>query len=565
MTLWLFPLAATAGPPSEPAFAWRGCMIDVSRHFFPLSFLQRQIDELSRHGINRLHLHLTDAGGWRMQIDRYPQLTRRAAWRTQSDWDLWWAGNDRHYADEGSPGAYGGYYTHKELRGLVAYAAERGISVVPEVEMPGHSEEVLAAFPALGCDTARNTGDFCPASPEAERFLRHVIDEVLDVFPSDYIHLGGDEANMTAWRDCKRCRRRMEELHTDNLNDLQADFMSRMMRYVNAKGRKAIVWDEVVSGTSAAAPALPAAGNAVMVWRDAAIARQAIAQGLEVIMCPNSHCYLDYYQDAPHTQPRAPGGLITLQRAYSFEPLAGLSADEARHVLGLQGNLWTEYVTTPAHAEYMLWPRMAALARIGRSGAARPSYHKFLRTVRRETRRQQADGMNPFDITSEQGTRPESRRPLRHAARGAVVAYAAPYSPYYTAGGPGALTDGVRGNWQHTDGRWQGFIGRDGIPWALDAVLDLGKPRRVSSVEAVFLHNSNDWIYLPADFRISAAGADSVFTEVATRTEPRTASSGPRYVPFAWQGRLDGIRYLRVQARATAPGEWLFTDEIVVK
>jgi len=514
--------------------------------------------------VNRLHLHLTDAGGWRLQILRYPQLTRKAAWRTQSDWDKWWIGKDRNYAEEGAAGAYGGYYTQKELRNLVAYADGRGITIVPEIEMPGHSEEILATFPDLGCPGAGNTGDFCPSGDEAFNFLRNVLDEVLDVFPSDFIHIGGDEANMTAWRNCERCKARMQELGTNNPNDLQAAFMSRIAQYINARGRKVIVWDEIVSDISEKA-VLPAPGNAVMVWRNPSIARRSIALGYQVILCPNSHCYLDYYQDAPHTQPRAPGGLITLRRAYEFDPLAGLSAEEAGHVLGLQGNLWTEYVCTESHAEHMLWPRMLALAKTGLHGSRRPAYKTFLKTVKRETRRQQKAGMAPFDISRETGKRPACKKSAEHRAKGAKVTYLSPYSPYYTAGGEAALTDGLRGDWQHTDGRWQGFVGKNDTAYALDVIIDLEQPRRLSSVSLIFLHNSNDWIYLPSDFRISVATERDAFEEIYHRTAPRTTTAGPRYVPYEWKGRRDNVRYIRLQGRASARGEWLFTDEVEVR
>ena len=498
----------------EPAFEWRGCMIDVSRHFFTIDFLERQIDVLSSYGINRLHLHLTDAGGWRMEIKAFPELTRKAAWRTESDWEKWWGGHLRTYSEEESENAYGGYYTQEELRGLVKYAAKRGITIVPEIEMPGHSEEVLEIYPELRCipivevemrengqlandclesPTAINTGDYCPSSKRVEEFLQRVLDEVMDVFPSEYIHIGGDEASKAAWRRCFLCNEKMKELGTTDLGVLQANFMNRMINYVNSKGRKAICWDEIVMDENGDSRLTAAQNNAVMVWRESEYAKKAIQKGFNVIMTPCKYFYLDYYQDAPPFQPRAIGGYVPLEKIYSFNPFDGLDADEQKQVLGVQGNLWTEYIETPSHAEYMLYPRIKAVADIGRYGNDKQPWEKFLRQACKEAKRLKKKGYNAFNPENAIGERAESRQVEKHLALGAKVTYAKPYNPKYAASGDGSLTDGMHGSWPHDDGRWQGFV----TGKCLDVTIDLGMTTLIKYIGMDFMQNSNAWIYLP--------------------------------------------------------------------
>lgn len=564
----------------EPAYEWRGCMIDVSRHFFSIEFLQRQVDVLSRMGINRLHLHLVDAGGWRMEIKAYPELTRRAAWRTESDWRKWWEGGMRTYSEETDPKAYGGYYTQEQLRNLVRYASDRGIIIVPEIEMPGHSEEVLELYPDLRCTPVvevieqenghtyddclqaperPNTGDYCPSNKQVEHFLKTVLDEVMDVFPSEYIHLGGDEAGKAAWSKCYTCQKRMEQLGTENVGELQADFMNRMIAYVNSKGRRAICWDEVImddTGNSQTA----AKGNAVMVWRELKYAKKAIAKGYDVIMSPCSYCYLDYYQDAPPYQPLAAGGYVTLKKIYSLDPTEGLTPQEQKHVLGVQGNLWTEYIETESHAEYMLYPRMFAVAQVGLYGNNRKPWAKFLKQACSEVKRLKKKGYNPFDQANAFGERKESIEPHPHLAMGAKVTYAQPYNPKYPAAGVATLTDGWRGSWQHGDGRWQGFVTGN----CLDFTIDMGAVRPITQISLDFMQNSSAWIYLPktVSFQISTDGKE--FRKILEEENPREVTGGVDFKKTLWQGS-DKARFIRVTGTSTGEGEWIFTDEIVVE
>jgi len=289
-------------------------MIDVSRHIFPVETLKKQIDIAAGMKMNRLHLHLTDAGGWRLQLERWPRLTAQTAWRTESDWQKWWIDGDRSYQPEGSHQGYGGYYTSQEMRQLVAYAADRGIEVIPEIEMPGHSEEVLAAYPELRClsadstsDSSMKSGDLCLGNPQTYHFLESVLDEVMSIFPSEYIHIGGDEAGMQAWNNCPRCQQKLEELsrnsktqelpfsRTQNLknsktNDpknLQTHLIRHIALYLRSHGRRMLGWDEIIDDS------IPNA--MVTVWRDAAYGRTAIAKGMEVVMTPCANCYINNF------------------------------------------------------------------------------------------------------------------------------------------------------------------------------------------------------------------------------------------------------------------------------
>ena len=573
-------LATFAGVDAQNPFPWRGCMIDVSRHYFPMSFLYRQVDILSEMGINRLHLHLVDAAGWRMEIKSYPELTARTAYRTQSDWDKWWVGRDRNYATKDMPDAYGGYYTQDELRGLVSYAAGKGITVVPEIEMPGHSEELIYALPHLNCAPVvvvqeagtdgvfikdelldvPNTGDVCPANKMVYEFFENVLTEVMDVFPSEYIHIGGDEASKANWDNCPRCEEMREKLGGDN-EVLQAYMIRRVTKWLNEHGRKAIVWDEAVEGLKYPDTGIDIDhdGLAVMNWRDIANAYEAVAMGYKVILTPSAYYYLDYYQDVPKTQPRAIGGFLPLERVYSFDPQREFEEEDLPRVLGVQGNLWTEYVETPEHAEYMLYPRMYAIAEVGKAPAKRLSWEKFRKKALKETARLRKRGINAFDLSKEAGPRPESLTPIKHAALGAKVNYYKPYSYKYKAGGESALTDGLRGNYEHGDGRWQGFC----TGKCLDVLIDLGEVRDLHEIYMDFMQNSGAWIYLPKLFMLSASEDGEGFKYLMGREEPKRTNVGTEFERYYWKG-ASRARYLRIEAEATGEGEWIFTDEVVV-
>ncbi len=346
----------------QPRFAWRGNMLDVARHFFPVSFIKKYIDILAMYKINTFHWHLTEDQGWRIEIKKYPLLTEISHWREETMVD--------HYnSGKGMDGiGYGGFYTQDQCREIVRYAAERYITVVPEIEMPGHSMAVLAAYPNLGCTGGpyEVTGVwgvhkdvYCAGKEETFEFLQNVLDEVLDIFPSEFIHIGGDECPKDAWKQCDACQKRIKENGLEDEHELQSWFITRMDKYLSSKGRRLIGWDEILEGGLA-----PEA--TVMSWRGEKGGIEAAKQKHEVVMSPNSHMYIDHYQSRDKDkEPLAIGGFLPVQKVYSYEPIPeALNAEEAKYVLGVQTNLWTEYVATTKKAEYMLLPRLQAQAEV---------------------------------------------------------------------------------------------------------------------------------------------------------------------------------------------------------
>ena len=298
----------------EPRFPYRGMMLDVSRHFFDKEFVKKQMDILSYYKINRLHLHLTDAAGWRIEIKKYPRLTQFAAWRPQAVWKDWWNG-DRKYCEENDPQAKGGYYTQDDIRELVSYAQQHYITLIPEIEMPAHSEEVLTAYPELSCThEPYKQADFCIGNEKTFEFLENVLLEVMDLFPSKYIHVGGDEAGKASWKTCPLCQARMKEEGLKDVNELQSYLIHRMERFLNSHGRNLLGWDEILDGGLAP-------NATVMSWRGTEGGLKAVEAGHHAIMSPGEYCYLDGYQDAPYSQPEAIGGYLPLQKVYSYNPI----------------------------------------------------------------------------------------------------------------------------------------------------------------------------------------------------------------------------------------------------
>lgn len=534
-----------------PAYKWRSLMIDVSRHFFPIDFLKKQIDVMAQYKFNRLHIHLTDAAGWRIEIKRYPRLTNFAAWRPEALWKDW-SNNGAKYTQEGTDGAYGGYYTQEQLRDLVAYASQRGITIVPEIEMPGHSEEVLTAYPELSCThEPYKQSDFCPGSIATYDFLENVLKEVMDIFPSEYIHVGGDEAAKKSWGSCPLCQQMMRQLACDK-DGLQAHLIARMGRFLQHHGRQLVGWDEVIAAN------LPA-NTTVMVWRDTQYAHRALQHGYGVVLSPGAYCYLDAYQDAPHTQPEAIGGYLPLDKVYAYVPGADLPEAEQSKIIGIQGNLWCEYVPTEQHAEYMLYPRALAIAETAWNGTKTKNFADFRKRALAHTALLRQRGVNAFCLKHEYGERPASLRIARHKARGCKVVYNQPYNNQYRAQGQATLTDGSFGGWAFGDGRWQGFIGKD---YCMDVTLDLGSMQNISYIATDFMQSCGPEIYFPAEYRVCISRDNTLFKEIYSNTYPIEETPTSEYRQLSWRGKTSA-RYIRIKAKA-AKG-WVFADEIVVK
>ena len=540
----------------EPAFAYRGLMLDVSRHFFGKEFVKKQIDAIAHFKMNRLHLHLTDAAGWRIEIKKYPKLTNFAAWRKPGLWKDWWFG-DRLYVNEGTEDAYGGYYTQDDIREIVKYAQERYITIIPEIEMPAHSEEVLTAYPELSCThEPYKQADFCIGNEKTYEFLENVLSEVIELFPSEYIHIGGDEAGKASWPHCPLCQKRMKEENLKDVNELQSYLIQRIEKFVNSKGRQIIGWDEILDGGLAP-------NATVMSWRGTEGGLAAVNSGHKAIMTPGGYCYLDSYQDAPHTQPMAFGPYMPLEKVYSYNPVEGIDAEKAKLIYGIQGNLWVEYIPTEEMVEYMIYPRILAIAEIGWSNPTERNFAEFKERAINAVEWLRGKGYNAFDLKNEFGQRKEASQVSDNLAKGKSIVYAkdAPYSNSYTAGGDNALIDGIHGGWTYTDKKWQGFISN-----GIDVTIDLGEEKEITTVHADFMQMCIPDVWMPAEVTIALSRDNSNFDTVAEITHDVVRDEELSFKNYGWQSdKPVKTRYVRYTAKSGKQGGWLFTDEIEIK
>ncbi|MFQ5637594.1 MAG: beta-N-acetylhexosaminidase [bacterium] len=372
-----------------PRFRWRGMHLDVSRHFFSVEFIKKYIDLLAMHKMNVFHWHLTEDQGWRIEIKKYPKLTEVSAFRDQT-----LIGHARDLPLRFDGVRHGGFYSQSEITEVVEYARQRHITVVPEIEMPGHSVAALAAYPQLSCTGGPfkvsaqwgvHEDIYCAGNDSTFIFLQDVLTEVLELFPSQYIHIGGDEAPKARWQTCSKCQQRIKEHGLQDEHALQSYFVKRIEKFLNSKGRKLIGWDEILEGGLA-----PEA--TVMSWRGTKGGIAAAGSGHDVIMTPTSHCYFDYYQ-AKTGEPLAIGGYLPLQKVYSFEPVPEeIPAEKRKHILGAQGNVWTEYMSDPGQVEYMVLPRMSAMAEVVWSAKAVRDFGDFERRLQKHYDRLAAFG-----------------------------------------------------------------------------------------------------------------------------------------------------------------------------
>lgn len=594
-----------------PRYPYRGMHLDVSRHFFPKSFIKRYIDLLAIYKMNTFHWHLTDDNGWRVEIMKYPKLMQTAAWRVDHE-NLPW--NERPAQQAGEKANYGGYYSQDEIREIVQYASERFITVIPEIEMPAHSVEVLAAYPQLSCTGAPvtippgsywpNTDILCAGNDSVFTFLEDVLTEVMALFPSKYIHIGGDEADKSKWKTCPKCQDRIRAEGLKNETELQSYFIKRMEKFIVSKGRKMIGWDEILEGGLA-----PEA--TVMSWRGIEGGIAAARLGHDAIMTPGGYCYFDHYQADPQSEPKAIGGFTSLSKVYSYEPTpAELSTEEAKHILGAQGNVWTEFIASPAHVEYMAVPRMIALAEVTWSPKELRNWTDFRSRMDNQYKRldkmyvnyskgsykvsfiTQPDPGNErirVCLSSEQGELPiyytlDGQEPattspiykdqieitgntnikaamfldgklkekssslslLFHKAIGKPVSYKQDYSYRYPGNGISSLTDGIRGSVNLRDGYWQGFLGND-----CEVVIDLGKIMPVMSITATFLQNPDSWVFLPTivEYSLSQNGkTESIYNDKTNLISPK--DKGPFVQPFGvFFPEGVSARYLTIKAK----------------
>lgn len=596
----------------SPQFSYRGMHLDVSRHFFTKEEVKKYIDLLAMYKFNYFHWHLTDGTGWRIEIKKYPLLTQKAAFRPQTTWEEFW-NEGRKFVDEGTPYAYGGYYTQDDVREIVAYAASKYITTIPEIEMPGHSEEVFVAYPQLSCSgEAYIDSDFCAGNEETFVFLENVLDEVISLFPSPDIHIGGDEAGKTAWKTCAKCQKRIADNQLKNVDELQSYFIKRISNYLTSKGRNLVGWDEIIDGGLAT-------DATVMVWRDKSKGDVAARHGNRVIMTPGSHCYFDNYQANPMTEPEAIGGYLPLRKVYAFEVVS--PTDSLAHLYwGGQANLWAEHIPTFKHVEYMVFPRAIALSetlwsssenrnwddfkyrldnQFSRLDQLNVNYHtpsfelemeekvdtiqktveiKFQNEQNNPLIRYTLDGTiptnqsaiytKPFTVdrmvhinaaifVDEQPQEPIFKRKSGyHLGIGKKVIYNTQWDSY-PAGGKTALVDGYSGSFTYGDGRWQGFT------TDMDVVIDMGVQMQLNSLSANFMQLIGPGVFMPRYVEVSLS-SDGVNFEKAFRIDNDLPKEYDRLFFKDFAGKLENrqARYIKVFAKNN--GGFLFVDELVV-
>lgn len=538
----------------EPRFQYRGVLLDVSRHFFDKEFIKKQIDMMAYYKFNYLHWHLVDGPGWRVEIKQYPQLTEQVAWRPYEDCTEW-GEKGRKYCTSAIPNAYGGYYTQEDIREVVAYAQKRFITIIPEIEMPGHCEEVLSAFPQYACLTDRKLHqDVCIGNFDVFTFFENVLLEIMELFPSQYIHIGGDEADKSDWKECNRCQHLMKKNGFNRVEQLQGYMVRYFDDFLAKHGRKLIGWDEILDGDVS-----PQA--IVMSWRGEENGINAACLGHDVIMTPTSYCYFNFYQDNPMIHPLSWAGYVPIEKVYSYNPIPmGLSIENQKHILGVQANLWTEYIKTEQDAERMLWPRLLAISEVAWSFPEKKDYSEFHKRALCGVEFLQKKGYCSFDLKNEYGERKESFDTIRHKAYDKKVEYKCIYSKEYSAAGDKTLTDGLLGGWSVEGQRWQGFLGTD-----MDVVIQLDKVEDIHSINATFIQDAFGWFWLPSEvcIYISTDGENYMKLAEIGNTIPFD-QKGFIMKDFGWSGNAQAkcIRYI---AKVNIKKGFIFADEIIVK
>ena len=606
---WEVPCVKIA---DAPRFAYRGMHLDVARHFFSVDEVKRYIDVMAIHKLNTLHWHLTDDQGWRIEIKRYPELTAvgsiRKATVVRKEWGTY----------DDTP--YGGFYTQDEIRDVVEYAADRGVTVIPEIDLPGHMLAALTAYPELGCTGGPyevwgrwGVADdvLCPGREKTFEFLEGVLTEVMELFPSEYIHIGGDECPKVRWEKCPRCQAKIRQLglkddgeHTAE-HYLQSYVTDRIGKFLAQHGRRIIGWDEILEGR---APS----DAVVMSWRGSEGGIAAAKLGHDVIMTPNSHFYFDYYQSLDtDAEPFGIGGYIPMEQVYSYDPaFPELTPEQQKHILGVQANLWTEYVLSDEHLEYMLLPRLAALSEVQWCLPETKDWNRFIGSFRMDKIYSQlgyefakhifgvtasyavdpekggvvmtltTQGGAPIRYTLD-GSDPTASSPLYKApvtigesctfkaaalregmqtpvytrkfdfnkATGRRIALNAAPTLKYTYGGASLLVDGDRGGPVYSNGAWIGFLNEP-----LDVTIDMQGAKPYSAVTVESLVEKGEWVFPPSSVGVYLSDDGREFTEAALMSVPQETAGSPDGVkPFKVLFPETSARYLRVVARTVDP------------
>ncbi|MFV0332395.1 MAG: family 20 glycosylhydrolase [Dysgonomonas sp.] len=597
-----------------PRFEYRGMMLDVGRHMFPAEFIKKYIDILALHNMNRFHWHITDDQGWRIEIKKYPELTKIGSQRAQTTIGR----NSAKY--DGKP--YGGFYTQDEIKDIVAYAEKRFITIVPEIDLPGHMLAALTTYPNLGCTggpykVAESWGVFddvlCAGNEETYTFLENVYAQLIELFPSKLIHVGGDKCPKTRWKECPKCQAKIKELglkgDTKHSKEdmLQSYVISRMEKFLNSKGREIIGWDEILEGGLAA--------NAkVMSWRGTEGGIAAAKMKHDVVMAPTSHFYFDYYQtEDTKDEPLAFGGYVPVEKVYSFEAVPKeLNADEAKHIIGIQANLWTEYISDSKHVEYMIMPRMGALSEIQWTMPEKKDYEKFLPRLAKLMELYKKLGYNyathitdiaskiTDDATKEiitvnlftydnapiyytlDGSEPTDKstkyeNPLEIKSSADIKAVAIrngekskvysvsfgfnkatfkdvklinePHKSYVYNGAP-VLVNGKKGGSSFNNGDWLGFYKNDFV-----AIVDLKEPTDISNVTIGTFVSPGSWIFGATGYKVEISADDKNYKQVYEEKHPVLDSSNPadRIIDLVAKFPTEKARYVKITAKGTNP------------
>lgn len=591
----------------KPRFQYRGIMLDVSRHFFSKEDVKRMIDQMAMYKLNRFHWHLTDDGGWRFEVKEYPRLVEESAFRTHHSWQEWWK-NGGKFVNMRSEGACGGYYTDEDIREIIEYAADRFVTIIPEVEFPGHSREVFAAYPELCCTgEAYSSRTFCAGNRNTYLFMESVLNAIMDLFPSEMIHIGGDETDTAHWKECPKCQALMRLEEMKNVSDLHKYVIGKAERIIEARGRRMIGWDEIAEGQLDKK-------SVIMSWRGTQAGIDAARKGYDVVLTPLHYLYLDYFQSSPDKEPLAHDGYTTVEKVYSYNPVPNtIDSESITHVLGIQGNLWTEWISDRQHLEYMAYPRALAVAELAWSVSEKISWDNFKKRLSFHIGRLQEMGINTYSLSPDVETAVETDEKqqkllvtlkcekegieIRYTEDGTLptlqsTLYTAPLyvvdslclkaatfkegimegdvleEMFYYHKGIGKsvisgnreqkiLADGCKGGKTYLDGTWFNFSGDR------EFLLDLEKVETVNTVAMRWMQlRAGARRYLPTELEMLLSDDGQNFFSCGT-LQKETLSETPvlQYQNFVFKGNWKA-RYIKIKVKAGGGG--MSADEIIV-
>jgi hexosaminidase len=613
------------GIKDSPRFSWRGLHLDVSRHFMPIDFVKKYIDYIAFHKMNVFHWHLVDGVGWRIEIKKYPKLTEWGAWRVVKsdkpwiDFEVWKEGDTREKE--------GGFYTQEEIKEIVAYAADRHITVLPEIELPGHSEVVFQCYPEMLCTSKGksldNIGVYCAGNKDSYTFLEDILDEVIKLFPSEYIHIGGDEVNKANWEKCSKCKITMKNNHLENTDELQSYFINHFDKFLQSKGRKLIGWHEILEGKLSK-------NATIMYWGGIDGVEDVLKKGHKTVLSTGSHLYFDHYQSMSKYEPKAFGGFSSLTKVYNYEPVEdSLSSELKNNVLGVQANIWTEYMKKPENVEYMVFPRIAALSEIAWTNPNNKDFDGFVERLTFLEKRYNALGINVsksayrpqievfFDTISKQsllnfeiemkaqifytldGSEPtinsekykgkpivlskssrikaitvvdgkimteiETLDAIIHKAAGKKIDLISKPNIDYSANGSSSLVDLELGGDKWGNGKWLGILDKD-----FECIIDLENNDVINEVGFSCIQETGAGIYFPVSIEVFGSNDENSFEKIGSWNNELKESSKTESQIFYISCNRKDYRYVKIKAKSLATeinkrGVFIFIDELIIQ